>query len=295
MAQFKTSTHGKWILCGEHAVIRGIPALVYPVKTHTLTLEFEPHKSELSASFNGFYGEDVNMLFWSVIERGLELKQASFHDLTGKFHVHNTIPIGSGLGASAALSVAITRWFHWQGLVQEKEQFSFAKQLENLFHNQSSGLDIAGCASQQGTYFLQGNTKTIEQNWQPTWYLSFSGHIGITSHCVKKVSALFDKNPIQAQRIDKKMQTSVELALQALAQSDEQTGLIELAEAINLACQCFRDWDLVDKQVDAHLNLLKNSGAIAVKPTGSGCGGYVLSLWKTPPPKELEKDLILIG
>ena len=34
--------------------------------------------------------------------------------------------------------------------------------------------------------------------------------------------------------------------------------------------------------------MLKNAGAIAVKPTGSGGGGFVVSLWdKQPPPPDL--------
>ena len=36
-----------------------------------------------------------------------------------------------------------------------------------------------------------------------------------------------------------------------------------------------------------HMNHLLSSGAIAVKPTGSGGGGFVLSLWEKRPRDEL--------
>jgi mevalonate kinase len=40
------------------------------------------------------------------------------------------------------------------------------------------------------------------------------------------------------------------------------------------------------------MEMLKKAGAVAVKPTGSGGGGYVLSLWTTQPPEELLSKLI---
>lgn len=36
------------------------------------------------------------------------------------------------------------------------------------------------------------------------------------------------------------------------------------------------------------MNRLTAEGALAVKPTGSGGGGFVLSLWDRQPPESLE-------
>jgi mevalonate kinase len=51
------------------------------------------------------------------------------------------------------------------------------------------------------------------------------------------------------------------------------------AQAIELAQSCFVDWNLVPAEAQQHINLLKSNGALACKMTGSGGGGYVLSLW----------------
>ncbi|MFI4919641.1 MAG: mevalonate kinase, partial [Legionellales bacterium] len=37
---FETTTFGKWILAGEHAVVRGHEALVFPIKEKQLHLQY---------------------------------------------------------------------------------------------------------------------------------------------------------------------------------------------------------------------------------------------------------------
>ena len=68
-----------------------------------------------------------------------------------------------------------------------------------------------------------------------------------------------------------------------------------LADAMNQAQHCFHAWGLITPALAAHMQALRNAGAIAVKPTGSGGGGYVLSLWEQQPlPIEIESPSALI-
>ncbi len=89
--------------------------------------------------------------------------------------------------------------------------------------------------------------------------------------------------PTLAQQLDEQMQRSVELAQQAL-NSNSPEAILELAKAINMAHDCFQQWGLCQGRLAEHLSTLKNAGALAAKPTGSGGGGYVISLWNSPPP-----------
>ena len=155
-SEFTTTTHGKWILAGEHAVLRGHSALVFPVRNKTLSLSYTPTTSDLTADYAGEAGTDLHLLFWSVLEHGMHLLGKSLNSLSGHFSLDSTIPIGVGMGASAALCVAVVRWFEAKAFISHENLQTFATQLENLFHGKSSGLDIAGVSATGGILFQKG-------------------------------------------------------------------------------------------------------------------------------------------
>ena len=295
---FETTTHGKWILAGEHAVLRGHPALVFPIHDKKLILQYHTSNAALTVEFVGEQDADMVALFWKVLEHGLQLlsRRASVvptkgdylqaeplvdqsqQALLGHIQLQSNIPIGVGMGASAALCVAISRWFVSQDLIKSQDTQPFAQELEHLFHGQSSGLDIAGSAANGGIYFQQSKTHPIQQTWEPNWSLSYCGEIGMTSPCIKQVQLLWQNNPTQAARIDQQMHQSVLDAKTAL-EKPEPDSLQKLAQAINTARDCFQQWGLISTPLQQHMQMLQDKGALAVKPTGSGGGGYVVSLW----------------
>lgn len=284
---FETTTFGKWILVGEHSVVRGHAALVFPIKEKKLLLKYSACESTLSASYSGSHGADMQLLFWSVLEHGMQLLERSLNQLGGQFYLDNTIPVGVGMGASAALCVAMSRWFCAQNMLDSSQCTAFAKELEHLFHGTSSGLDIAGVSAQGGVYFKKGITIPIQQKIYPQFFLSSCKQIGITSHCINQVQTLWKKNPTLADQIDNQMVAAVEEAKDVLQQGGVD-ALSALAQALNKAAECFHQWGLVSENLQHHMNALIAEGALAVKPTGSGGGGFVLSLWNKKPSESLK-------
>lgn len=296
LKSYEGRTYGKWILAGEHSVLRGSPALAFPLLSRSLHLAYQPSDNPSQVRFGGSYGSELQLLFLGVLERALETLGRPVAAFTGDFSIHSDLPVGAGLGASAALCAGIGRWCEYQGYVPASNVYEFSRQLENLFHGESSGVDIAVSISGHGVRFVRGQKiATIQPAWNPKLYLSYSGSRGVTSECVGKVNDLIRSDMALGERIDQQMKESVRLCERALS-VDEASGTPLLSQGINLASQCFEQWGLVTGGLQTHLELLRKSGAIAVKPTGSGGGGYALSLWTAPPPKEVAATLIpLLG
>lgn len=275
---FHTETCGKWILAGEHAVLRGEGALVFPIFSKRLILNYNASSEVLRADFHGLHHDLLHLLFWSVLEHGLRLLNRELHEVKGYFSLTNYIPVGAGMGASAALCVAVARWFLFQGWLEKDEAYHFAKSLEDLFHGKSSGLDIRGVSAEGGIYFRQGEAYPVDQVWAPVFCLSFCGQQALTSSCIEKVEKLWQTDTQKARFIDEQMALSVEKAKQALSIASEVSLLIE---SMNIAKNCFESWGLTHESMQAHMAMLKKKGALAMKPTGSGNGGYILSLWES--------------
>ena len=286
---------GKSILAGEHAVLRGCPAIVFPVPARALRLRYTESDQAMTVSFHGSHGDEMRLLFSGVVEKATEMTGLRREEIRGHFEIDNEIPVGAGMGASAALSVAVGRWFASRGRVSIDELHEFCRQLENLFHGESSGLDIAVCLSGRALRFVRGGERSpITVGWRPAWYVSYSGQRGLTSECVARVKRLHERDPVLGARIDQQMREAVELAESALTHESPE-NFARLARAIELAGSCFVQWDLVNGEIGSHMQWLRSKGAVAVKPTGSGEGGFVLSLWTAAPPEDVLPKLISLN
>jgi len=285
-AAFEVKVHGKFIVAGEHSVLRGSPALVFPFFGKALKLKFEPSQRPLEVRSPQ---DDQGQLVTSgLLEKALAQVEHRKEELNGVLYLDNSIPVGAGLGASAALCVSISQFLIWKGWLNPEQIHEFARDLENIFHGESSGVDVAVAVSEKPLMFERGGRReSFEPKWKPAWALSYCGSRGMTADAISMVKSFIEADPARGVETDKKMSDAVLLASRALSESQDE-GFSKLASAIENASQCFATWGLTEGALGSKLADLKARGAVAAKPTGSGAGGFILSLWRDRVPRDPE-------
>jgi mevalonate kinase len=287
---FEVKVHGKFIVAGEHSVLRGSPALVFPFFGKSLRLKFEASKRPLE--IRSPQEDQVQLITSGLLDKALAQVEHRKDELQGILHLENSIPLGAGLGASAALCVSVSRFLVWKGWLNQERLHEFARELENVFHGESSGVDIAVAISEKPLIFERGGKReSFEPRWMPSWALSYCGSRGMTADAILKVKSRLDSEPELGAQIDSEMKNAVWLALRALSETRD-VGVPLLKQSIQKASYCFDAWGLSEGALKIRMNELSSRGALAAKPTGSGAGGFILSLWpETVPP---DPDLLKI-
>lgn len=296
MKSFQTTTYGKWILSGEHSVLRGQEALVFPLFSKAAHFSFnaeaEPKsKSQLNIKASGCNSSDIEVIVRALLAKSFEILEIEEPaNFKGEICIENNIPLGSGLGASSSLCVAFGRWFHSMGFISKDMVYEFSRRLENLFHGESSGIDIAVVLNEKPLIFKRPNSiKFCENYLKPNLYLSYSGQRGVTKDCVEKVKTLFETDKNKALFLDEQMKEATGILKEAflIGVGEDQRPLSldtkktseQIVKGFDKAYAVFQQWGLTLGAVDSHIEKLNSLGAMACKPTGSGGGGYVLSLW----------------
>jgi len=140
------SAPAKVILSGEHSVVYGRPALVGAINKR---LNFSLSENQF---FNNKEDKSVRKIV-ALIEKNvvdyLKEREIPYQKKRYFFKIDSEIPIGFGLGSSAALSVAATACFlkFFTGKDFSKEEINhLAYQIETYFHQNPSGVDnTASC------------------------------------------------------------------------------------------------------------------------------------------------------
>lgn len=293
--RFETVVHAKCILAGEHAVLRNCTLLAKSIKSCFLELKYVDNNQPLKIILNHslmLSTEKLNHTFTKLLSRAIHTANQNSAKLKGQFIITSNIPLSAGLGFSAAICVALTEWVIFKGWISEDTKFEFAKSLENMFHGESSGADIAACLSDDIIIFKRPQSITVlHPKWIPKLYIKNSDIKSVTLDAINMVTRLQAQQPELASLLDQKMNQAVITALTALQDPSSQ-ALFLLKQAFDLAQECFVEWGLIPPKIAEEIAILQSRGAIAVKPTGAGNGGSILSLWREEPDDELRKELM---
>jgi mevalonate kinase len=247
---------GKVIISGEHAVIAGYPALAMAIdRTTSVTFTACNTASILP------HGDD------NLISALREVVPTHNVSVT----ISSNIPIGCGLGSSAALSVALIRTAAaWRNEDLSAELlFSRAKNLETRFHNTPSGLDNATSAMGGFITFRNTSPPQITSCNPPPW-----GVVIINSHIQASTSEMI---AAAAQHPDR------DTLFRAIGELTEEVHK-HLADIEHIGPLLTQNHALLQKlgvsneTLDDYVHRALSAGAVGAKLSGSGGGGVVIAL-----------------
>ena len=275
----ESSASAKTILFGEHAVVYGEPAIAIPLSHIRTSCELTPNGSE----FRVFSEKTGANQTFSELEPESGLKtllsllkdEFSFQELpSDTLHIKSDIPIASGLGSGAALSIAVIRAFcaHYGKHFSDEKINDMAYEIEKIYHGSPSGIDNTTIAYEQAIIFTKGaGIEKLKADLNKMNLLVIdSGIRSRTIDVVSDVKANFEAN----QPFIKEIGNLVNSAVTVLEEMNtEEIGRL-MNENQRLLCQI----NVSSPELDTFIDFGRKNNALGGKLTGAGRGGNFLIL-----------------
>ena len=289
------SGFGKVILFGEHFVVHGVPGIVSAVDS---TADAEVRKSgngiiikdERKGAKGYTEGKRTQQL--ESIDRILKAMGIEPETVSLSISLGGNLPGFSGLGASAASSVAIVRAIAEEfGTNLSDERINeIAYEAEKAYAGTPSGIDNTAATYGGLLWFkknMRGDSNTIERlsiREPVEIIIGSTGIVANTKEMVAGVAARKKNNPEKYDPLFKQAEDLAFAGRKALEKFDlKKVGILMnenhcLLQEIGVSC----------KELDYLVDLAREKGALGAKVTGGGGGGCMTAL---TPTKKLQKTV----
>ncbi len=292
----KTSAPGKIILFGEHAVVYGRPALAVPVtQVHAdveITASDRPgawiHAPDISLH------SELNALpsdhpIASVIHNFFFLARVAL-PASLNIHISSTIPVASGLGSGAAVTVALVRALalHFDFPMSDEEVNAFAYEIEKIHHGTPSGIDNTVVTYAKPVYFVRG--QPIETFTVGSPFTIVIGDTGIpapTKESVGDVRKLWEADREKWDRVFDEIGDVVKQARKAI----ESGRWKELGGLMNDNHALLQELTVSSPELDRLVEAARKAGALGAKLSGGGRGGNMIALAQPPDAGAVVRSL----
>ncbi len=296
----KASAPGKIILFGEHAVVYGRPALAVPVTQVHADVEvldsFRPGVW-INAPIIDLHAELASLPsdhpIASVILKLIQLFGIS--QTPGlEINISSTIPVASGLGSGAAVSVALIRslssfFFH---SLSDDEINIIAYEIEKLHHGTPSGIDNTVITYNVPVYFIKGQPIETFKTGKPfTIVIGDTGIPALTKESVGDVRRLWLKDTHYFENIfDEIAQISL------IARRSIENGQPELlGELMDRNHALLQKLTVSSPELDKLVITAREAGAFGAKLSGGGRGGNMIALTEQAGAESVAGALISAG
>lgn len=296
---------GKVILFGEHAVVYGRPALAAPV-THiraraVIEATGEPDVVLLAPDLGRVaYLSEVNpnnplAAIVRVMEHHCHCSLSEGYSLS----VTSAIPIASGLGSGAAISVAVIRALaQYMGIADSMSQDEIswlAYEVERLHHGTPSGIDNTVIAFERPVYFVRREPQPLIEPFTIARPLRLViGDTGIRSGTKDVVGDVQRQWLADTRRFEAIFDACGRLAdagREVLASGD----LAAVGSIMNENHAWLMRMTVSSPPLDKLVIAARNAGALGAKLSGAGRGGNMIALVTEDTEREVMDRLLFAG
>ena len=291
----KGSGYGKVILFGEHFVVHGAPGIVSAIDS---TTDAEVKKAVKGLNIRDErktakgYSEEKRHQQIESIERMLNIMGID-PKIGLDIWIGGTLPGFSGLGASAASSVAIARAIAQElGLQVSDEKINqIAYEAEKAYAGNPSGIDNTA-ATYGGLMWFKKDAATGPDKIEKLHLrrpieivIGSTGKVANTKAMVEGVAERKKKNPAKYDLIFKQAENIAVSGRKAL----EAYDLKKVGDLMNENHRLLQEIGVSSKELDMLVDLAQKQGAFGAKLTGGGGGGCMVAL---TPGKELQGKVL---
>ncbi|GAB2460471.1 mevalonate kinase [Conyzicola lurida] len=273
------SAHAKFILLGEHAVVYGRPAIGMPLPRMWVRAVARVTDGPLLLETDIYTGPlaEAPASFDAV---GAAIRNALVHFGQPESHVevcvHGDVPIGRGLGSSAAVAHAIVEAIRelFGGTLDDDERFELVQSAERVAHGNPSGLDARATRAPAPILFEQGAVTSLDVAFGGVFVIADTGIRGSTKIAVGDVAAYGVANPERsAALLDQLEQLTRDAAVDLAGDRRKELGG-RMSRAHAILTELGAGHESITRLVDAAVG----AGALGAKLTGGGQGGCVVAL-----------------
>jgi mevalonate kinase len=280
------SGKGKTILFGEHFVVYGLPALAAGISSETVakvTRKKDPGwvlKDNRPAvpGYKEEKNEEQNVSIENILGYcNIDTKKMGFHIELG-----GDLVCASGIGASAASSVAIARALNDEcSLGFNDEQINQAAyEGEKGYHGTPSGIDNTASTYGGLVWFerdLKGGLpkfETLKLGKPVHLVIASTGITASTKEVVGDVKRKKEEDPTWFERLSNEYEQIVHEGRDALIRND----LRKVGRLMNRNHELLQEMTVSCKELDSLVEIARRDGAIGAKMTGTGRGGNMIAL-----------------
>ncbi len=281
--EIERSAPGKVILCGEHSVVYGYPAIALPVSGVRARVNIVSQKENeglhISAADIGqnIYLTDAQEKHPLALAARIVLDTLKCSEPDALLTIKSQLPIAAGMGSGAAVTVGIIRALS-AFIGNELDNNTINRitfEVEKIYHGSPSGIDNTVITWERPIYFIKGNPPNFCTIGAPILLLIASSGISTsTRKVVNEVRSRWSVKPHYYEDIFNRISDLTNTAREAIAEGDLNT----LGELLNANHALLIDLGVSIPKVDIMVTTALQAGALGAKLTGSGQGGNIIAL-----------------